>query len=105
MNKFKGAMKMKFEDFKSEIEKIDNNLSVEKYGEDQIVMIGLTLQDRKAGDIEVLLDGVVSVLRISTDDDGNRFLQIKIRVAIDSFDTIFKILNLAKEYMEALDNE
>ncbi|WP_143453950.1 hypothetical protein [Ligilactobacillus salivarius] len=96
---------MKFEDFKSEIEKIDNNLSVEKYGEDQIVMIGLTLQDRKAGDIEVLLDGVVSVLRISTDDDGNRFLQIKIRVAIDSFDTIFKILNLAKEYMEALDNE
>ncbi len=96
---------MKFEDFKSEIEKIDNNLSVEKYGEDQIVMIGLTLQDREAGDIEVLLDGVVSVLRISTDDDGNRFLQIKIRVAIDSFDTIFKILNLAKEYMEALDNE
>lgn len=64
---------MKFEDFKSEIEKIDNNLSVEKYGEDQIVMIGLTLQDREAGDIEVLLDGVVSVLRISTDDDGNRF--------------------------------
>lgn len=96
---------MKFEDFKNEIEKIDDNLSVERYDEDQIAMIGMTLQDRKAGDVEVLIDGVVSVLRISTDDDGNRFLQIKIRVATDSFDTIFKILNLAKEYMEVLDNE
>lgn len=96
---------MKFENFKSEIEKIDDNLSVERYDEDQIAMIGMTLQDRKAGDVEVLIDGVVSVLRISTDDDGNRFLQIKIRVATDSFDTIFKILNLSKEYMERLDNE
>lgn len=96
---------MKFENFKSEIEKIDDNLSVERYDEDQIAMIGMTLQDRKAGDVEVLIDGVVSVLRISTDDEGNRFLQIKIRVATDSFDTIFKILNLSKEYMEALDNE
>lgn len=96
---------MKFEDFKNEIEKIDDNLSVERYDEDQIAMIGMTLQDRKAGDVEVLIDGVVSVLRISTDDDGNRFLQIKIRVATDSFDTIFKILNLSKEYMERLDNE
>lgn len=96
---------MKFENFKSEIEKIDRNLTVEKYDEDQIAMIGMTLQDRKAGDVEVLINGVVSVLRISTDDDGNRFLQIKIRVATDSFDTIFKILNLSKEYMERLDNE
>lgn len=96
---------MEFENFKSEIEKIDDNLSVERYDEDQIAMIGMTLQDRKAGDVEVLIDGVVSVLRISTDDDGNRFLQIKIRVATDSFDTIFKILNLSKEYMERLDNE
>lgn len=96
---------MKFENFKSEIEKIDDNLSVERYDEDQIAMIGMTLQDRKAGDVEVLIDGVVSVLRISTDDEGNRFLQIKIRVATDSFDTIFKILNLSKEYMERLDNE
>ncbi|WGT60817.1 hypothetical protein [Ligilactobacillus salivarius] len=96
---------MKFENFKSEIEKIDDNLSVERYDEDQIAMIGMTLQDRKAGDVEVLIDGVVSVLRISTDDEGNRFLQIKIRVATDSFDTIFKILNLSKEDMERLDNE
>ena len=96
---------MKFEDFKSEIEKIDDNLSVERYDEDQIAMIGMTLQDRKADDVEVLIDGVVSVLRISTDDEGNRFLEIKIRVATDSFDTIFKILNLSKEYMERLDNE
>ena len=41
---------MGYEDFKSEIEKIDNNLSIEKYDEDQIAMIGTTLQDRKAGD-------------------------------------------------------
>ena len=40
---------MKFEDFKSEIKKIDSNLIAEKYDEDQIVMIGLTLQDRKSG--------------------------------------------------------
>lgn len=96
---------MKFEDFKNEIEKIDDNLSVKKYDEDQIAMIGMTLQDRKAGDVETLLNGVVSVFRITTDDNGNRFLKIKIGVDINSFNTIFKILNLAKEYMEGLDNE
>lgn len=96
---------MRFEDFKNEIEKIDDNLSVKKYDEDQIVMIGLTLQDRKDGDVEALLNGVVSVFRITTDDNGNHFLKIKIGVDINSFNTIFKILNLAKEYMEGLDNE
>lgn len=96
---------MKFEDFKSEIEKINNNLSVEKYDEDQIAMIGMTLQDRKAGDVEALINGVVSVFRITTDDNDNRFLKIKIGVDINGFDTIFKILNLAKKYMEGLENE
>lgn len=96
---------MKFEDFKNEIEKIDDNLSVKKYDEDQIAMIGMTLQDRKAGDVEALINGVVSVFRITTDDNGNRFLKIKIGVDINSFNTIFKILNLAKEYMEGLENE
>ncbi|WP_436441201.1 hypothetical protein [Ligilactobacillus salivarius] len=65
----------------------------------------MTLQDRKTGDVEALLNGVVSVFRITTDDNGNRFLKIKIGVDINSFNTIFKILNLAKEYMEGLENE
>lgn len=98
-------MRMKFEDFKNEIEKIDDNLSVKKYDEDQIAMIGMTLQDRKADDVEALINGVVSVFRITTDDNGNRLLKIKIGVDVNSFNTIFKILNLAKEYMEELENE
>ena len=40
---------MKFEDFKSEIKKINDRFSIERYDEDQIAMIGTTLQDRKAG--------------------------------------------------------
>lgn len=96
---------MKFEDFKSEIKKIDSNLIVEKYDEDQIVMIGLTLQDRKAGDIEIFINEDVSAFMITTDEDGNHLFKIEIGFDIHSFDTIFKILNLIREYMETLDNE
>ena len=93
---------MGYEDFKSEIEKIDNNLSIEKYDEDQIAMIGTTLQDRKAGDVEIFVNEDVSVFRITTDDNDHCFLKISIGVDITSFDTFFEILNLIKEYMENL---
>ena len=93
---------MGYEDFKSEIEKIDNNLTVERYDEDQIVMIGPTLQDRKAGDVEIFVNEDVSVFRITTDDNDHCFLKINIGVDITSFDTFFEILNLIKEYMENL---
>lgn len=93
---------MGYEDFKSEIEKIDNNLSIEKYDEDQIAMIGTTLQDRKAGDVEIFVNEDVSVFRITTDDNDHCFLKINIGVDIISFDTFFEILNLIKEYMENL---
>ena len=93
---------MGYEDFKSEIEKIDNNLSIEKYDEDQIAMIGTTLQDRKAGGVEIFVNEDVSVFRITTDDNDHCFLKINIRVDITSFDTFFEILNLIKEYMENL---
>ncbi len=93
---------MGYEDFKNEIEKIDNNLSVEKYDEDQIAMIGTTLQDRKAGDVEIFVNEDVSVFRITTDDNDHCFLKISIGVDITSFDTFFEILNLIKEYMENL---
>ncbi|OUN19027.1 hypothetical protein B5G36_03310 [Ligilactobacillus salivarius] len=93
---------MRYEDFKNEIEKIDNNLSVEKYDEDQIAMIGTTLQDRKAGDVEIFVNEDVSVFRITTDDNDHCFLKISIGVDITSFDTFFEILNLIKEYMENL---
>lgn len=48
-------MKIKFEDFKNEIEKIYDRFSVKRYDKDQVVMIGLTLQNRRANDIDSLL--------------------------------------------------
>lgn len=78
---------MGYEDFKSEIEKIDNNLTVERYDEDQI---------------EIFVNEDVSVFRITTDDNDHCFLKINIGVDITSFDTFFEILNLIKEYMENL---
>ena len=93
---------MKFEDFKSEIKKINDRFSIERYDEDQIAMIGTTLQDRKAGDVEIFVNEDVSVFRITTDDNDHCFLKINIGVDITSFDTFFEILNLIKEYMENL---
>lgn len=78
---------MGYEDFKSEIEKIDNNLTVERYDEDQI---------------EIFVNEDVSVFRITTDDNDHCFLKINIGVDITSFDTFFEILNLIKKYMENL---
>ena len=78
---------MGYEDFKSEIEKIDNNLTVECYDEDQI---------------EIFVNEDVSVFRITTDDNDHCFLKINIGVDITSFDTFFEILNLIKKYMENL---
>lgn len=79
-----------------------NNFNFEKYDEDQIAMIGTTLQDRKAGDVEIFVNEDVSVFRITTDDNDHCFLKISIGVDITSFDTFFEILNLIKEYMENL---
>lgn len=91
---------MKFEDFKSEIEKIDSNLIVEKYDEDQIVMIGLTLQDRKAGDIDIFINKNVPAFRIFTDGNGNRLFSIEIGFDIVSFDILLRVLDLVKKYMK-----
>ena len=91
---------MKFEDFKSEIEKIDNNLIVEKYDEDQIVMIGLTLQDRKAGDIDIFINKNVPAFKIITDDDGNRLFTVEIGFDVTCFSLILKVINLVKKYMK-----
>lgn len=91
---------MKFEDFKSEIEKIDSNLIVEKYDEDQIVMIGLTLQDRKAGDIDIFINKDVPAFKIITDDDGNRLFQVEIGFDVTCFSLILKVVNLVKKYMK-----
>ena len=79
-----------------------NNFNFEKYDEDQIAMIGTTLQDRKAGAVEIFVNEDVSVFRITTDDNDHCFLKISIGVDITSFDTFFEILNLIKEYMENL---
>lgn len=91
---------MKFEDFKSEIEKIDSNLIVEKYDEDQIVMIGLTLQDRKAGDIDIFINKNVPAFKIITDDDGNRLFKVEIGFDVTCFNLILKVINLVKKYMK-----
>lgn len=91
---------MKFEDFKSEIEKIDSNLSVERYDEDQIVMIGLTLQDRKAGDVEIFINENVSAFMITTDEDGNRLFKVEIGFDVTGFSLILKVINLVKKYMQ-----
>lgn len=91
---------MKFEDFKSEIKKIDSNLIVEKYDEDQIVMIGLTLQDRKAGDIDIFINKNVPAFRIFTDGNGNRLFSIEIGFDIVSFDILLRVLDLVKKYMK-----
>lgn len=91
---------MKFEDFKSEIEKIDSNLIVEKYDEDQIVMIGLTLQDRKAGDIDIFINKNVPAFRIFTDGNGNRLFSIEIGFDVESLDILLNVLDLIKKYMQ-----
>ncbi|MFR0523770.1 hypothetical protein [Ligilactobacillus salivarius] len=91
---------MKFEDFKSEIEKIDNNLSVEKYDEDQIAMIGMTLQDRKAGDIDIFIDEDIPAFNITIDDDGNRLLNVEIGFDVESLDILLSVLDLSKKYMK-----
>ncbi|MDF4187412.1 hypothetical protein, partial [Ligilactobacillus salivarius] len=67
-------MKIKFEDFKNEIEKIYDRFSVKRYDKDQVVMIGLTLQNRRANDIDIFIDEDISAFRITTDDDGDRLL-------------------------------
>lgn len=70
-------MKVKFEDFKNEIEKIYDRFSVKRYDEDQVVMIGLTLQNRRANDIDIFIDEDISAFRITTDDDGDPCLTLK----------------------------
>lgn len=91
---------MGYEDFKNEIEKIDNNLSVEKYDEDQIAMIGMTLQDRKAGDVDIFINEDVPAFRIATDGKGNRLFSIEIGFDIVSFDILLRVLDLVKKYMQ-----
>lgn len=96
---------MKFEDFKSEIEKIDYKLSVERYDEDQIVMIGLTLQDRKDGDVDIFIDEDIPAFNIATDGNNNRLLKIEIGFDVESLDILLNVLDLIKKYMEGLENE
>ena len=91
---------MKFEYFKSEIEKIDDKLSVERYDEDQIVMIGLTLQDRKADDVDIFINDDVPAFRIFTDGNGIRLFSIEIGFDIVSFDILLRVLDLVKKYMQ-----
>ena len=91
---------MKFKDFKSEIEKIDSNLIVEKYDEDQIVMIGLTLQDRKADDVDIFINDDVPAFRIFTDDNGNRLFSIEIGFDVESLDILLNVLDLIKKYTQ-----
>ena len=57
-------MEIKFEDFKNEIEKIYDRFSVKRYDKDQVVMIGLTLQNRRANDIDIFIDEDISAFRI-----------------------------------------
>lgn len=91
---------MKFEDFKNEIEKIYDRFSVERYDEDQIVMIGLTLQDRKDGDVDIFINDDVPAFRIFTDDNGNRLLKIEIGFDVESLDILLNVLDLIKKYMQ-----
>lgn len=91
---------MKFEDFKSEIEKIYDRFSVKRYDEDQVVMIGLTLQDRKAGDIDIFIDEDIPAFSIATDGNSNRLLKIEIGFDVESLDILLNVLDLIKKYMQ-----
>lgn len=61
---------MKFEDFKSEIEKIYDRFSVKRYDKDQVVMIGLTLQNRRANDIDIFIDEDIPAYGVIKDRTG-----------------------------------
>ena len=91
---------MKFEDFKSEIEKIYDRFSVKRYDEDQVVMIGLTLQDRKAGDIDIFIDEDIPAFSIAIDGKGNRLLKVEIGFDVESLDILLNVLDLIKKYMQ-----
>ena len=91
---------MKFEDFKSEIEKIYDRFSVKRYDKDQVVMIGLTLQNRRANDIDIFIDEDISAFRITTDDDGDRLFNVEIGFDVESLDILLSVLDLSKKYMQ-----
>lgn len=93
-------MKIKFEDFKNEIEKIYDRFSVKRYDKDQVVMIGLTLQNRRANDIDIFIDEDISAFRITTDDDGDRLFNVEIGFDVDSLDILLSVLDLTKKYMQ-----
>lgn len=93
-------MKIKFEDFKNEIEKIYDRFSVKRYDKDQVVMIGLTLQDRKAGDIDIFIDEDIPAFNITTDDDSNRLFNVEIGFDVESLDILLSVLDLTKKYMQ-----
>lgn len=93
-------MKIKFEDFKNEIEKIYDRFSVKRYDKDQVVMIGLTLQNRRASDIDIFIDEDISAFRITTDDDGDRLFNVEIGFDVDSLDILSSVLDLTKKYMQ-----
>lgn len=96
---------MKFEDFKSEIEKIYDRFSVKRYDKDQVVMIGLTLQNRRANDIDIFIDEDIPAFNIATDGNNNRLLKIEIGFDVESLDILLNVLDLIKKYMEGLENE
>lgn len=91
---------MKFEDFKNEIEKIYDRFSVKRYDKDQVVMIGLTLQNRRANDIDIFIDEDISAFRITTDDDGDRLFNVEIGFDVESLDILLSVLDLSKKYMQ-----
>lgn len=93
-------MKVKFEDFKNEIEKIYDRFSVKRYDKDQVVMIGLTLQNRRANDIDIFIDEDISAFRITTDDDGDRLFNVEIGFDVDSLDILSSVLDLTKKYIQ-----
>ena len=93
-------MKIKFEDFKNEIEKIYDRFSVKRYDKDQVVMIGLTLQNRRADDIDIFIDEDISAFRITTDDDGDRLFNVEIGFDVESLDILLSVLDLTKKYMQ-----
>ncbi len=93
-------MEIKFEDFKNEIEKIYDRFSVKRYDKDQVVMIGLTLQNRRANDIDIFIDEDISAFRITTDDDGDRLFNVEIGFDVDSLDILSSVLDLTKKYMQ-----
>lgn len=93
-------MKVKFEDFKNEIEKIYDRFSIKRYDKDQVVMIGLTLQNRRANDIDIFIDEDISAFRITTDDDGDRLFNVEIGFDVDSLDILSSVLDLTKKYMQ-----